>query len=312
MTSTLASLSDDLVKAVETASRFVVSIGARPRGASGSYWRDGAIITVEHALKHDETASVTLPSGAVLKATVAGRDPGTDIAVLQLPAGTSPAELKALTHGSPEFAPDTVFKPGSLVLAVGRSGEIGINATMGVISAVGGSWRTWRGGMIDRFVRLDASLYPGSSGSAVVDPAGRLLGLATRGLSRVSGVAVPMSTVTRVAEELLSKGRVSRGYLGVGLQPVALPEHLVKQSGLSQGRAMVVLSVEPESPAGKAGVLLGDVLALLGGEPTTDIDDVQAALEKATIGEAISATILRGGERRDIGITVGERPRRGD
>jgi S1-C subfamily serine protease len=312
MSTILSSLSDDLVKAVETASPFVVNISAGTRGgASGFHWRDGVIITAEHAVHTEEELTVTLPSGAEYKATIAGRDPGTDIAILKLPATTAPSDLKALVHGTPELALEDAFKPGNLVLAVGRSPETGVNATMGVISAVGGAWRTWRGGMIDRFVRLDVSMYPGSSGGAVIDIGGRLLGLATRGLSRITGVAVPMSTVSRVATELLSKGHVSRGYLGVGLQPVMLPDHLVTQLKLGAAAGIIVLSVELEAPAGKAGVLIGDILVALDGKPVSDTDDVQGALETTSVGSLIRATIVRGGELKEVDIKVGERPSRG-
>lgn len=301
--SILTALSDDLVKAVETASPFVAGINVRPRaGASGIHWQDGVIVTAEHAVRQDEEVSVTLPGGETRKAAIAGRDPGTDIAILKLPSTGRPTA---------ELAAEDSFKTGNLVLAVGRSAETGVNATMGVISAVGGPWRTWRGGMIDRFVRLDVSLYPGASGGAVVDTSGRLLGLATRGLSRMSGIAVPVSTVSRVVAELLSKGHVSRGYLGVGLQPVLLPDHLVKQLNLTAGAGMIVLSVEPEAPAGKSGVIIGDILAALDGKPVADTDDVQALLEATSIGNPVRATIIRGGELKEVAITVGERPRRG-
>ena len=310
MSSVLTSLSDDLVEAVENASSFVVGINARPRGASG-FFRNGVIITAEHAVHHEDELTVTLPSGASHKAVIVGRDPGTDIAVLQLPATTEPGDLKRLTHASAEPAPESACKPGTLVLAVGRSTENGISATMGVISSVGDRWRTWRGGMIDRFIRLDVAMYPGSSGGAVVDSNGKLLGLATRGLSRISAIAVPIATVDRVAAELLSKGHVARGYLGVGLQPVTLPDHLVTKASLSNAAGMIVLSVEPEAPAGIAGLLIGDVLTALDGKPVGDTDDVQAALEVTKIGNPIRASILRGGELKEIAITVAERPRRG-
>src|SRR5436190_1344217 len=220
MSSTLAALSDDLAGAVERAAPFVVAVNGRGRiPSSGVIWRPGVVVTAEHSLKRDEDLSVVLANGRTLAATLAGRDPGTDVAVLKIEdSGVAPA-----------IAPAETVKTGNLALAVARSPELGANATMGVISAVGGPWTTWRGGRLDQYIRLDVSLYPGSSGAAVVDTGGRVLGIATSALSRTAGVAIPAATIERVAGELISKGRIPRGYLGLGPQPIGLPEHLIKK-----------------------------------------------------------------------------------
>jgi S1-C subfamily serine protease len=158
--------------------------------------------------------------------------------------------------------------------------------------------------MIDRYVRLDVAVYPGSSGGAVVDAQGGLIGIATSGLSRIAPLAIPVSTVNRVIDALLTKGRVTRGYLGVGLQRIALPE--------PHGAGLIVLSVEPAGPAGRAGVALGDILTALDGKPLRDTDDVQSALEPEFVGKPVKASLLRGGKPAELSITVGERPRRAD
>ena len=229
---------------------------------------------------------IGLPGGGSVPATLAGRDPGTDLAVLKADNLTIPAATFR----------DGEVKPGTLALVVGRGGESGVNATMGIISAVSGPWRTWRGGMMDRYIRLDLTLYPGSSGGAVVDTEGRTLGIATSGLSRLAGLAVPLSTVNRVVDQLLTKGRIARGYLGVGLQPIA--------------PGVIVLSVEPGGPADRAGVLLGDILVALNGKPVKDTDDVQSVLEPEFVGKAVKASLVRGGVRTDLEITIGERTAR--
>ncbi len=172
---------------------------------------------------------------------------------------------------------------------------------MGIVSAVSGSWRTWRGGRLDRYIRLDLTLYPNSSGGVVVNTAGGAIGIATSTLSRIAGVAIPGSTIDRVVDEILARGRVSRGYLGVGLQPVELPEHK---------KGLIVLSLEPEGPAAKAGVLIGDILVSLGGTNVTDTDDIQSVLEGHAVGNKVEAVFLRGGDSRSLNIVVGERPRR--
>jgi S1-C subfamily serine protease len=287
MSSSLAALSDELAGAVERAAPFVVAVNGRTRiPSSGVLWRSGVVVTAEHSIKREEDLSVVLPDGRTASATLAGRDPGTDVAVLR---------VEGIEVGGLELA--TGVKTGNLVLAVGRSAEVGLSATMGVISAVGGPWSTWRGGRVDQYIRLDVSLYPGSSGGAVVDTAGRIVGMATSALSRTAGVAIPAGTVERVASELLSKGRIARGYLGVGLQPVQL-----KTSG-----GLIVLTAEPDGPADRAGVLVGDVLVALDGKPVEDVRDLQSALGSDSVGKTVKATLVRGGQKTEIPIVVGER-----
>ena len=188
--------------------------------------------------------------------------------------------LKLAENGTPAatFGSTETLKPGHVVLAIGRSPDSGVNATMGIMSAVSGPWRSWRGGQIDQYLRLDLTLYPGSSGGAVVDTAGRVLGIATSALSRIAGLAVPVSTVNRVVDELLRTGHVSRGYLGLGLHPVALPDG---------STGLIVLSAEPDGPAARAGVLIGDILVALAGKPVTDTDDIQSALDGESVGKPV-------------------------
>jgi len=287
MSSTLAALSDELAGAVQRAAPFVVAVNGRTRiPSSGVLWRAGAVVTAEHSIKRDDDLSVILPDGRKAAATLAGRDSGTDLAVLR---------IDATENGRVE--PAASVKTGNLVLAVGRSPEIGVSATMGVVSAVGGPWSTWRGGRLDQYIRLDVSIYPGSSGGAVIDTDGRLIGIATSALSRTAGVAIPAATVERVAGELLSKGRIARGYLGVGLQPVQL-----KTSG-----GLIVLTAEPGGPADRAGVLVGDVLVALDGKPVEDVRDLQSALGSDSVGKTVQATLVRGGQTTALPIVVGER-----
>jgi S1-C subfamily serine protease len=301
MSSTLAALSDDLAGAVERTAPFVVAVNGHGRiPSSGVVWRAGVVVTAEHSLKSDDDLSVVLADGRKAAATLAGRDPGTDLAVLKV------AEADA----APAIAPAGSVKTGNLALAVARSPELGANATMGVISAVGPPWSTWRGGRLDQYIRLDVSLYPGSSGAAVVDTAGRLVGIATSALSRAAGVAIPASTVERVAAELLSKGRIPRGYLGLGLQPVGLPEHLITKLKLQADAGLIVLTAEPGGPAGRAGVLVGDILVALDGKPVEDLQNLHAALAGDTVGKTVKAAIVRGGELNETPIVVGERPGR--
>jgi S1-C subfamily serine protease len=286
----LAELSTQLAEAVETGGQAVVAVHGRPQiPSSGILWQDGVVVTSDHTLKRDEDLTLTLPDGRTVPATLAGRDGGTDLAVLRIESTGAPAA---------KVAADASLKPGNLVLALGRRGENGISASFGVISSIGGAWRTWRGGQIERFIAPDVNIYYGFSGGALVDVEGSVIGLNTSGLTRGSGVTVPASTVSRVVGDLLTSGRVRRGYLGVGLHPVSLPDG---RSGL------VVLSIEPEGPAAKAGVFVGDVLVALEGQPVADTDDVQSHLGADKVGKPLEAGIVRGGAAMTLSVTPGER-----
>src|SRR5271165_6471447 len=264
MENPLLALSNELATLAARAGQGVVAVHGRPRiPSSGILWRSGVVVTAEHALRREEDLRVTLPDGSTVAAELAGKDPGTDLAVLKVKSETTP-EWK--TSATPQC--------GHLILAIGRSADTGVNAAMGVVSSVAGPWHTWRGGKVDQFLRLDVGLYPGSSGGAIVDAEGRLLGLATSGLSRTSIIAVPVVTIARVVDELLEKGHVARGYLGVGLQPIGLPE--------PQKGGLIVLSVEPDGPAGRAGLVLGDILIAVGGKSIGSVEDLQEALGAGT------------------------------
>ena len=290
MANELAALSSELAAVVERAGRTAVAVHARPRFASsGAFWRPGIIVTAEHTILREEDISVTLPDGKNAAAALVGSDAGTDIAVLKVEAeGTALS-----TTGAP--------LPGNLALTVGRSEDSGVNATLGAISAVSGAWRTWRGGRLDHYIRLDLTLYPGSSGGVVVDVAGNAIGIASSALSRIAGLAIPAANIDRVVDEILARGQVSRGYLGVGLQPIELPDH---QKGL------IVLSLGAGGPAAKAGVLIGDILVSLDGVAVAEPEDLQNVVESRAVGQTVEAAAIRGGVARSIAIVIGERPRR--
>jgi serine protease Do len=290
MQNNLMQISDQFAEIVERAGQSVVTVyGGGRFPSTGVHWRAGAIVTAEHSLRRDEEIKVGLADGRVVEAELAGRDPGSDLAVLKFDAGAMPV-----------IAAGNVARTGSLVLAVGRHREIGVCAALGMVSVIGPAWNNWRGGRIDPFIRLDLTLYPGSSGAAIVDAKGEAIGVATSVLSRIAPVAVPRATVDRVCGELMTRGYIARGYLGVGLQPVRLPEEF-GESG------MIVLSVEKNSPAAAAGLVIGDILLTLEGRPVRDTRDVQNVLAGENIGKTITASILRGGKRMDVPVAVGEK-----
>jgi S1-C subfamily serine protease len=296
MSQTLLSLSNDLAAAVSKASESIVAINARPRTpSSGVVWQAGVVVTTDHTTERDDDITLTLPGGQTVPATLAGRDPSTDLAVLRF---TDPASTPAAATA---LAP----KVGQLALAVGR----GPSAALGLVSTVSGPWRTWRGGHIDDFVRLDVAVYHGFSGGALVDASGSVLGINTSALARGLPMTIPAATVNRVLGDLLQKGHVARGYLGVGMQPVRLAPAVQQKLGLPAPAGVIILSVEPDSPAEKAGVLVGDVLIALDGKPAADTDDVQAALDPSSVGKSLHARILRAGTMIELPLKVGERPR---
>jgi serine protease DegQ len=298
-TNQLITLSRDLAAAVERVSPYVVAVNARPRVAtSGVLWRPGVVVATHHTIERDEEITVLLQDGREAPATLIGRDASTDLAALKIDDASSAADIADQADA---------LKVGSLVLAVGRTGGEGVSASLGCISAVGGAWRAWQGGIIDHFVRLDLNIYLGFSGSPLVGADGRVLGINTSGLGRGSALTIPAVTVNRVVDALLKGGRVPRPYIGVGMQPVHLPDAIKSKLNLVNNGGVIVLSVEPGSPADKAGFLVGDVLVELGSTAITDIDDVQATLAPESVGQTIDASVVRGGERANLAVTIGER-----
>jgi S1-C subfamily serine protease len=296
MDNALTALSNELAAAVERGSGAIVGIEARMRfPSSGIHWRPGVVVTAAHTVKRDDEISITLADGRKTRGTLVGLDRGTDVAVLRI-EGEAATALPTVERASRD-----PLRPGDLILAVGRSPAHGVGAALGVVSLIGDSWRTWRGGRIDRLIRLDVSLYPGFSGAAVIGAGGGTHGLATNGLSRYSALAIPQETIDRTVDEILTRGYVSRGYLGLGLQSVVIP---------GGNRGLIILSIEADGPADRAGVLIGDILATIDNRKVAEVDDVHAALEASSPGRGVKVSLLRGGAAKEIEVTVGERPQR--
>ena len=292
----LLTLSNDLAAAVERAGQVVFGVNARTRlGSTGVHWRSGLIVTANHTVRVDEDITVTRPDGRAIAATLAGRDPAIDIAVLKVDA---PDVAVA------DLGESNAVRVGHLVLAVGR----GPCASWGVVSAIGeGRGPRSAGGAL---FSLDLTLYPGFSGGPLVNAQGQVIGVNSSGTSRHLQLAIPSAAVTRVVDELVRRGRLARPYLGVGTQPVSLPEALRQRFNLEQPTAVIVVAVQPSSPAASAGLLMGDIIVSLGGTSITDPGDLASVLRPDHVVEEMTVSVLRGGEPRDIRITVGERPRR--
>jgi S1-C subfamily serine protease len=181
-----------------------------------------------------------------------------------------------------------------------------------VVSLVVAERRTWTGSSLVPYIRLDVGLQPTAVGGAVVDVHGKVVGIASPRFARFGALAIPAATVDRVAETLLKKGRIPRGYLGVALQPVRLPDHLRQSLQHNEKTAVIILEVEANGPAHKAGIVIGDILVSLAGQPISRPESVQPHLQAENIGKSLSAKIVRGGAVRDVSISVGDRANGGE
>jgi S1-C subfamily serine protease len=293
---TVMDLSNALAGAVASAARSIFAVHGRPRlPSTGVHWRPGLVVTASHTVESDGEVALTGPDGGTLAARVAGRDPGLDVAVLRAEVGAVPLA---------DLAPDAELRIGHLVLALGA----GPRASAGIVSALGA--QGGRPGTAET-IAVDLTLYPGFSGGPLVDVLGRVVGLTTSGASRHLQHAIRAAAVSRLADHVARQGRIPRAYLGVGTQPVALPEALRIALGLQQAAAVIAVNVRPDSPAGAAGLIIGDIIVSIDGDPIAEPEDLLAALRPERVGQVVTVRIVRGGEPRELRVTVGERPRRG-
>jgi S1-C subfamily serine protease len=294
----LVEFSNNLAEIVARVGGGVVGIKTDRRFApSGIHWRKGIIVTSDESLQNHEGISIVVADGRTLPVTLLGRDPSTDVAVFQF----EDVDLPVPTIGMSE-----TLKVGHIVLAVARSREGDVRSTMGTVSVITGSWQSSIGGTIDRYIRPDLTFNPGYVGGALVDAAGNVVGMNTSG-RRGSALTIPAETVDRVVEQLTTRGRIVRGYLGVGMQPVRLPQYLVAMLGLANTHGVTLINVEPNSPADRAGMLWGDVLVTLDGMSVCDPGDVRGILNRDRIGRTIPAQLVRGGNLVEVSVTIGER-----
>ncbi len=293
----LKELSTALAETVESAGKGVVRVeGRRRMGASGFVWgTDGLIVTANHVLERDEDIKVGLAGGNKVEAEFVGRDPTTDLAVLRVEgADLTPSDTTE---------PDAI-SVGNLVLALGRPGKT-VQATLGIVSALGKTWRTRAGGQIDRYLQTDVVMYPGFSGGPLVDASGNIVGLNTSALTRGVTVSIPVPTVASVTEALVTHGRVRRGHLGIGAQVVRLPDGIEKDAGQESG--LIIVSVESKSPAETGGIMFGDTVVAFNDTSIRHMDDLLAELTGDTVGQIVKLRVIRGGELKELTVTIGDR-----
>ncbi|MBV8865148.1 MAG: serine protease [Acidobacteriaceae bacterium] len=293
----LGSFSQTLTELVsETANGVVAIKSAAYRVTSGVALGDNLIAAASHSLRREERVPVIGANGEATGA-ILGRDPGIDLAILK---------AEGLNTRALPKADATTLKAGMLAVAVGFTADVGATASLGILGAVGPERRNWRGGTLDHFLRLDANVYPSQSGAAVINAEGQLIGMATPALSRHSTMVVPVATIERIARELAEQGRIRHGYLGIGVQPVEIPENL-RSKMQSAATGLIVLSVETGSPAEKAGLQLGDILLTLNRKAMTDIGELHSALRGEIVDKQVEAIVLRGGAPVIAEVTVAER-----
>jgi len=291
----LNTLSNQMADAVERIGPALVLVNGRARqAASGIVYADGLVLTADHVLEREEDLTILTHDGRTLPAQFVGRDPSSDLAVLKV------ADLNV--------APATAASParvGQMILAVGRPTADGPMASIGIVSAVGGPLRTGRGGMLERYIRTDATPYPGFSGGPLIDTSGAVVGVTTTGLVGGVALAVPAEIAWRIADALQKHGSIKRGFLGISSQPVHLQDN--QRGGKDQDHGLLIVRVDADSPAGKGGLLLGDILVALDGQAVKDTDDLQALLTGERVGTEVPVEVIRGGSLQTVNVTVGER-----
>jgi S1-C subfamily serine protease len=289
----LSNISDQLADLVEGASGAVVSVDGRPgRAASGFIFGNDLVVTADHVLERDDHIRVRIADRS-LDAEIAGRDPGTDVAVLRVPG----------LGGRPPERSDAI-RPGQLVVAVSRTPTAAMPAAgFGVIAAVGGPLRTGRGIVLRQVFRTNASTYPGASGAAILDMSGRVIGMSTSGLLRGLPVVIPSAQLWELATALAAEAKVKRAYLGVSVQPVRFPKPAA--GGVEGG--LLVSGLAPDGAADRGGLLVGDVVVSVDGTRLQRADDLQDRLMDLEAGRPVTLGLIRGGAARDVSVVTGSR-----
>lgn len=331
MADTLKKLSKEFADTVETAGNSIVRVEGRRRlPATGFVWDENTIITAHHVLERNEGITIGLPNGDTVEATLIGRDPGTDIAILR-----ATHNLKPLTRT------EEILRVGNLVFAVGRPGQQ-IQTTLGIVSAIGmdesqkdsrreerhkrmeerarhRAERMARRGMAYSFtfsagssgvmnegaIQTDVVMYPGFSGGPLIDAGGFVRGMNTSGIARGISLTVPAKTIDRITRSLLEHGKIRQGYLGIGAQPVRLQPNLVEQT--NQDTGLLIVSVESDSPADKGGLLVGDIIVAFDGQTVRHLDELLALLNGDRVDNEVDIHLIRGGALTSTKVTVGER-----
>jgi S1-C subfamily serine protease len=288
-----------VANAVEAVAGSVVGLGTRRLGlAAGVVWNPGMVVTTVSAIGHAHEVHVIQPDGETATGRVRGTDPATDLAVIGLENEGLRAAVRRV---------DSAVRVGDFAFAAGREASGMLHASFGRVGATGGAWRTWRGGAVDRLVRLDGGLYPGLAGAPVADAYGQVIGVASPALSRHHGMVLPVTTVDRISDTLWKHGRVTHGFLGIVAQPVAVPAGIRANAPDLPETGLLVTEVADDAPAARAGVMVGDILLALDGHPIRNIESLREVLGAEKIGKQMRLQLLRGGQTMEMTVDVAQR-----
>jgi len=291
-------LSDAMASAAEQAGKSTVLVDARRRfPASGIAFAKDMILTADHVVERDEDIKVILSDGAEVTARLAGRDPGTDLAVLKLDSASA----------VPAVVAKTLARVGQFVLAIGRPSKRGIESSFGTVNAIGGPVRTGRGGMLESFIKTDVVSYPGFSGGPLINGEGQIFGINTSGFGSDGAITIPADAAWKIAENLAKHGKIKRGYLGIRSQSVELSADAKKALKREQDTGLLLVGLEADSPAGKGGLIVGDILVGVAGESVAHQDDLFVRLSGDVVGKSVAIDVLRGGKLEAIKVEIGER-----
>ncbi|HET8911025.1 MAG TPA: trypsin-like peptidase domain-containing protein [Ktedonobacteraceae bacterium] len=295
-TNLLRQLSNQMADAVENVSSSLVLVNGRQRQpASGIIFGENLVLTADHVLEREDDLTIQTPDKRTLPAQFVGRDLATDLALLRVPD---------LGH-TPATSAKEAARVGQLVLAVGRAPDDGPMASSGIVSAIGGPIRLGRGATLERYIRTDATPYPGFSGGPLLDVQGHVLGVLTTGLANGVALAIPMDIASKIAETLATQGFIKRGYLGISSQLVQLPSG--QKAGKTQENGLLIVRVEENSPAHAGKIMLGDILVAIDGHAINDSEDLQIVLAGERVGKTIPIEVIRGNSLQTLQVTIGQR-----
>jgi S1-C subfamily serine protease len=291
-------LSDAMSNAVETGSNYTVLVNSRRRfPATGIVYKPDLIITADHVVENDEDIVIIGADQVQYKATLAGRDPGNDLALLRLE--------------KPSFSPSNISqneaRVGQLVLALARPSNEGVRVSLGAISFIGGPVRNGRGGLLEKYIQAEVNPLPGFSGGPLIDSEGAVLGLNTSGIAGGILLTIPISFVWATAKTLAENGRIQRGFLGIRSQPVEISEAARKTIGREQTTGLLIVNVESDGPAAQSGLIVGDILVAINSHPVKDPDDLWIQLSANVVGQKLPVELLSGGQKKIVMVQIAER-----
>jgi S1-C subfamily serine protease len=290
----LTQFSNQIADIVEAAGRSVVQVEGEGRPASGLAYAADVVLTTARVVGASEHPRIRRADGEVFDAELAGFDPATRIVV-----------LKATRLDAPTLSPGATPRVGQLGIAVARSWSNAVTASAGLVSIIGGPLRTGRRRGIEQVFRTSAPMHEGFAGGAFVGADGSLLGVATAAAIRGLGVVIPASIAWTAAAELLRRGTLKRGYLGIAAQRVGVSSR--QRDAAGDNEALLIVGVKDGTPAAEAGLLVGDLLLSLDGHTLASPDDLFDLLLGDRVGKRISLRLLRGGVPTEVAVTVRER-----